>query len=185
MPLRPIGLLATLALVILVASLAASAQSEVNIPKIGILHPGAPPTEGISTFQQGLRELGYVQGQTIAIEYRYAEGRAERLPDLAAELVRLQVDVIFAAAPPAPGTARQVTGMVPIVALDLETDPVASRELYFDHGVPAIVHGRHPASTGLAALTGRVVLVPIGLQVLGVKVGPFARLPVIIEAYRA
>jgi putative tryptophan/tyrosine transport system substrate-binding protein len=121
-----IGFLVPLALGLLVAPLAAQAQPAGKIPKIGVLHPGTPPTEGIPAFQQGLHELGYVEGHNLAIEYRYAEDRAERLPHLAAELVRLQVDVIFALAPAAVRAAKQATGTVPIVALDLETDPVAS-----------------------------------------------------------
>ncbi len=121
-----VGCLVTLTLSLLAVPLAATAQPRGKLPRMGILSPATPPMEGISALQQGLRDLGYVEGQTLAIEARYAEGHAERLPALAAELVRLPVDVIFAGGPAAVQAAMQATGRVPIVAIDLETDPVAS-----------------------------------------------------------
>jgi len=75
-------------------------------------------------FRQGLRELGYVEGQNIAIEHRAAEWKYERLPGLAAELVRLKVDVIVAASPPATEAAKQVTRTIPII-FTVSGDPVA------------------------------------------------------------
>jgi putative ABC transport system substrate-binding protein len=69
----------------------------------------------VEAFRRGLRDLGYVEGKNIVIEYRWAEGRYERLPDLAAALVRLEVDVIFAVVQPAALAARKV-GMRPLVA---------------------------------------------------------------------
>jgi putative tryptophan/tyrosine transport system substrate-binding protein len=74
---------------------------------------------------QGLREHGYVEGQNIVIEYRWAEGRAERLPDLAAELVSLNVDVIVAGGTPGPLAAKHATGTIPIV-MTAAGDPVGS-----------------------------------------------------------
>jgi putative tryptophan/tyrosine transport system substrate-binding protein len=74
---------------------------------------------------QGLRESGYIQGQNFVLERRYAEGRLDRLPDFAAELAALKVDVIFARSSHAVRAARNVTSTVPIIALDLESDPVA------------------------------------------------------------
>jgi putative tryptophan/tyrosine transport system substrate-binding protein len=76
-------------------------------------------------FLQGLRDLGYVQGQNFVLERRYAEGRFDRLPDLAAELVALKVDVIFARSSHAVRAARNAAATIPIIALDLESDPVA------------------------------------------------------------
>ena len=81
-------------------------------------------TRSSSPFRQGLRELGYVEGQTIAIEYRFADGRPERLPALAAELVRLKMDIVVTAAPPAPLAAKQATSTIPIVFIVIG-DPVA------------------------------------------------------------
>ena len=77
----------------------AQAQQAGKIPRIGFLLAPARSAvlESLDAFRQGLREIGYVEGQNIVIEYRYAEGKFDRLPDLAAELVRLNVDVIVAA----------------------------------------------------------------------------------------
>ena len=89
----------------------------------------AGSTQGIQpyldAFRQGLRELGYVEGQSIAIEYRSAEGKYERLADLAAELVRMKLDVIVAVATPAVHAAKQATKAIPIVMLSVG-DPVAT-----------------------------------------------------------
>jgi len=84
---------------LLALSVPAEAQQPKKIPTIGVVIPGSRPIYAarIEEFNNGLRELGYVEGQNIAIEYRYAEGKFDRLPDLAAELVRLRVDVIVAA----------------------------------------------------------------------------------------
>jgi len=93
-----LGLLVTLALGLLVAPLAAEAQPPAKVPWIGVLSTGSPPATAafFAPFIQGLRDLGYVEGQHIAFEYRYAEGNLDRLPDLAAELVRLPVDLLVA-----------------------------------------------------------------------------------------
>src|SRR5438128_134764 len=93
------GLIITLVLGVLVAPLATDAQPRGHIPVIGLLRPGEPsadsdPKSSLSAFRQGLRELGYVEGQTIRLEYRFAEWQWDRLPSLAAELVQLQPDVI-------------------------------------------------------------------------------------------
>src|SRR5207245_196763 len=75
----------------------AQAQQSKTVYRIGFLSPGASiSTPSVEAFQQGLRDFGYVEGQNIVIEYRGAEGKMDRLPDLAAELVRLQVDLIVA-----------------------------------------------------------------------------------------
>jgi ABC transporter substrate binding protein len=76
-------------------------------------------------FRQGLRDLGYTEGQNIVIEYRYAEGRPERLPGLAAELVRLKMDIIAAETTPASLAVKQATATIPIV-MTLVADPVES-----------------------------------------------------------
>jgi putative ABC transport system substrate-binding protein len=124
---RTIGLLVTLALGLLVAPLAAEAQPATHVHRIGWLHPGLSrpePHPSLEAFRQGLRALGYVEGQNLVIEDRFAEGRAERLADLAAELVRLPVEVMVAAGSAAIRTAQQATRTIPIV-MAATPDPVA------------------------------------------------------------
>jgi ABC-type uncharacterized transport system substrate-binding protein len=118
-------LLLALALGIFVAPLAADAQQPAMVPRIGILTLAAslPPT--FEAFRQGLRELGHVEGQNIALEYRFAQGRADRLPALAAELVRMKVDVIVIQSAQAALAAKQATQTIPIV-MTVGGDPVAA-----------------------------------------------------------
>jgi len=116
------ALAATLALGVLAAPLAAPAQQAPGkTARIGVLGRVSLPFDA---FREGLRELGYVEGQNIAIEYRFADGKDERLPGLAAELVRLKVDVIVAVSPPATEAAKQATSTIPIV-FPVSGDPVA------------------------------------------------------------
>ena len=83
-------------LAITVCGTRAEAQQPKKVPRIGVLSPGSPgPSPLLDAFRQGLRELGYVEGQNIAVEYRFAEANPEPLSDLAGELVRLKVDVIL------------------------------------------------------------------------------------------
>jgi putative ABC transport system substrate-binding protein len=95
----------------------AEAQPVKKVPVIGTLHFDTPSSveSSFEAFRQGLRQLGYVVGQNILIEYRYAEGKPDRLPELAAELVRLKVDVIVTASASAVRAARKATATVPIV----------------------------------------------------------------------
>jgi ABC-type uncharacterized transport system substrate-binding protein len=109
-----------LALGVLVASLAGAAQQRGTIPLVGVLAPDTPavlthPNSDLNVFRQGLRELGYVEGKTIAIAYRFAEDKLDRLPELAAELVGLKVDLIVAYAFQAARAAKQATQTLPIV----------------------------------------------------------------------
>jgi len=111
-----IALLITLALVIFVAPLAALAQPRDQLPRIGVLEPGhAPGGFCLTGFQQGLHDLGYVEGQTIAIEYRFTEGNPDRLRTLAADLVQRTPDVLWTHSPPAAQAAKQATTTIPIV----------------------------------------------------------------------
>ena len=110
-----------LVLVLLAAPFAAEAQPAVKVPRIGFLANVRSP--GTEAFQKGLRELGYVEGQNIIVEWRLAEGRFERLPEFAAELVRLKVDVIYAPADPYVEVARKATTTIPIV-FAVVADPV-------------------------------------------------------------
>jgi putative tryptophan/tyrosine transport system substrate-binding protein len=107
--------------------LTVGAQPQAKIPRIGLMVTGAlesPEVRGqLDAYRQGLRQLGYVEGQNIAIEYRGADGRIERFPDLAAELVRLQVDLILASNTAAALAARRATATIPIVA-PVMGDPV-------------------------------------------------------------
>ena len=84
-------------------SLAASAQTQPKLPRVGYVFEGTPTStkDNVEAFRQGLRELGYVEGQTIVLEVRWAEGRVERMPELVAELVGLKVDVLVAGGSPA------------------------------------------------------------------------------------
>src|SRR5262249_58643897 len=126
---RRIGLAVVLAISVL-APLAADAQSPSTTPRIGWLAPFSssdPQVQGgVDLFRQTLRELGHVEGQSVAIEYRWAEGKPERLPALATELVRLKVDVILTAGGVPPGQAVQrATKAIPIVVSGA-ADPVAA-----------------------------------------------------------
>src|SRR5215218_8879685 len=92
---RLIGLLVTFALGFLSMPLAAVVPERGKVPRVGVLCPMTCTGPSLETFRQALHELGYVEGQTIALEYQAAEGREERLPALAVDLVRRHVDVIF------------------------------------------------------------------------------------------
>jgi putative ABC transport system substrate-binding protein len=100
-------------------------QQPEKVPRIGYLTAASPSTisSRIEAFRQGLRELGYVEGKSIVIEYRYAEGKLEHLPSLAAQLVRLKVDVIVTGGPGATLPAKEATVTIPIVMAQ-DTDPV-------------------------------------------------------------
>jgi putative tryptophan/tyrosine transport system substrate-binding protein len=133
---RTIGLLITLALSLLVAPLAADAQQPPNVPRIGMVSgsgdPGAwtveidamPPGGFAKAFRQGLRELGYIEGKNILVEYRGAEGHRDRIPGLVAELLHLHVDVLVSGNDQAIRAAKAATTTVPIVMV-YNADPVA------------------------------------------------------------
>ena len=133
MRLYSVGLIATLALAVLVASLAANAQPPGKVFRVGVLLPlsltptlPSPQPQLFQAFQQRLQELGYVEGQNLALEVRAAEGKLDRLPGLAAELVRLNVDVIVAAGPESLlRAARGATDTIPIVMSARDYDPIA------------------------------------------------------------
>jgi putative ABC transport system substrate-binding protein len=105
----------------------AQAQQAKKVPQIGFLGAASPYAieARIEAFRQGLRELGYVEGKNIIIEYRYAEGKYDRLPALAAELVRLKVDIIITGSEPATRAAKEATVTIPIVMTQVG-DPVGS-----------------------------------------------------------
>ena len=104
---------------------AARAQQARKMPVVGVLTSGiAPRASTTDATRQGLRELGYVEGQTIAFDVRFAGGKPETFPGLAAGLVQQKVDVLLAIGAAALKAARDATGTIPIVAVDLESDPV-------------------------------------------------------------
>jgi putative tryptophan/tyrosine transport system substrate-binding protein len=105
----------------------AEAQQPGKVPKIGFLIYDTPALAEttVQAFRQGLRELGYVEGKTIVIEYRFAEGKLDRLSELAAELVRIKVDIIVASNSTAARAAKKVTNTIPIV-LAQGSDPIQS-----------------------------------------------------------
>jgi putative ABC transport system substrate-binding protein len=103
---------------LLALSVPADAQQTGKVPRIGILAPGSstfPTSAYHDSFRQGLRELGYIEGKNIFIEIRYAEGKQDRLSDIATELVKLKVDVIVTATRPGVLAAKNATSAIPIV----------------------------------------------------------------------
>jgi putative ABC transport system substrate-binding protein len=127
MRLRTIGLISTLVLGLLAGPLPIEAQQAGKVYRIGWLRGSASPPTGSDhvAFRQGLRELGYVEGQNLVIEYRSSKGRSGRFPDLADELVRLKVDVIVTSpAPPLIRAAQGATRTIPIVMAGVFVDPV-------------------------------------------------------------
>ena len=113
---RLIGLVVVLAVSLALAPLA-EAQSARQVWRLGYLGTSSPALEPnlVNAFRQGLREFGHIEGQDIVIEYRWAEGKYDRFPELAAELVRLKVDVILTAGTPGALAAKQATRTIPIV----------------------------------------------------------------------
>src|SRR5712692_1063855 len=119
------ALAAALALGVLAAPLAVKAQPAGKVSRIGILSTANPRSTSLwQAFEQRLRELGYVEGQNIAIEFRNAEGSVDRFPGLAAELVRLNVDVIVTATDPATRAAKRATTTIPIVMMAINYEPI-------------------------------------------------------------
>jgi putative ABC transport system substrate-binding protein len=103
------------------------AQQPPKMPRIGFLIATSPSALSARTdaFRQGLREVGYVEGENIIVEWRYADGKFDRLPDIAAELVRLKVDVIVTAGPTDTRAAKEATVTIPIV-MAFDNDPVGN-----------------------------------------------------------
>src|SRR5262245_12102309 len=155
--------------------LAAHAQSPRKMARIGWLGAGSRTASRhlVEAFLQGLRELGYVEGQTFAMEYRWAEGRQERLPELAVELVRLELDVLVALSTPVALAAKNATQTIPIVMMAIDAV-----------GLGLIDSLSRPGGnvTGLSYLSGEIIakrlqllkeLVP-GLARVGVLSNPLA-----------
>src|SRR5688572_2032208 len=105
----------------------AESQQLSNVPRIGWLSPSSaslgPTPSRLKSFRQGLAELGYVEGKNIVIEYRYAQDRLDRLPELAAELVRLRVNILVTTGTESTRAAKNATQTIPIV-MGFSSDPV-------------------------------------------------------------
>ena len=143
------ALLTLLVLGLLLAPLPSDAQQPGKVPRLGVVvpaEPASPEEPNIAAFRQALRDLGYVEGQTIAVEYRYAHGELERMREFAAELVGLTVDVIVAGSGPAALAAKHATQTIPIVMAGVG-DPV---------GIGLVASLAQPGGnvTGLSLLLG-------------------------------
>src|SRR5215468_3328650 len=117
----------TLCAMLLALSFPAEAQQTGKVAWIGFLSGSSPSAVSarVEAFRQGLRDLGYVEGKNIVIEARYADGKLDRLPALAAELVHLKVDIIISAGPQVTRAAKEATGTIPIV-MGFDYDPVGN-----------------------------------------------------------
>jgi putative ABC transport system substrate-binding protein len=122
-----VAFVTSIAAMILASSLAAEAQQPEKVRRIGYLSGSDAKGAALMVdgFREGLRDLGYVEGKNIFVEYRYAEAKGERLPDLAAELVRLKVDVIVTSSTPAIQAVKEATRTIPIV-MAFSGDPVGT-----------------------------------------------------------
>src|SRR5262245_40417021 len=105
----------------------AEAQQQKKVPRIGYLAGGDPNFSAfqVEGFRRGLRDLGYLEGESIQVEYRYAEGKQDRIPSLVIELIQLKVDVLLLVTLPAIRAAKQATRTIPIVIVTAQ-DPVAT-----------------------------------------------------------
>ena len=121
---RLIGLAVIITVSLVLAPLAAEAQQAEKVRRIGVLTAPSPNTTLEAFLRQGLRENGYVEGQNLLIEWRYADGEDERLPGLATELVRLKVEVLVTQGTQAALAAKNATALTPIV-FTFVSDPVA------------------------------------------------------------
>jgi putative ABC transport system substrate-binding protein len=149
-----VGGIVTLILSLLAAPLAADAQPPTKVYRMGILG-NAPPTNPAvarlyDAFAEGLRERGYIEGENLVIERRWAEGRIERFPSLATELVSLKVDLILAVSTPGARAAKQTTSVIPIVMVYV-SDPVEA-------GLVASLARPGGNVTGLAFVAGREIV---------------------------
>jgi putative ABC transport system substrate-binding protein len=149
---RIVVLIVPCAFGLLAMSLAALAQLPAKIPQVGVLHNGRqadePRLRVLAEFRQGLHDLGYVEGQNIALAIRWAEGSVERLPALASELVRLKVDALVVFGPPGVRAARAATNTIPIVMARMDDAE--------EHGFVASLARPGGNITGLSFQTGEL-----------------------------
>jgi putative ABC transport system substrate-binding protein len=116
------------------------AQQAGKLPTVGVLVAGTPASHGkwVAAFVQRLRELGWIEGRSVAIEYRWAEGRTERFAEIAAEFVRLKVDVIFTSVTGAVIAAKQATSVTPIVFTTVTQSLAAWWRVYRDQAATSL-----------------------------------------------
>jgi len=147
---RLIGLAVILTLSLALAPLALEAQQPGKVPRVGVLLTGDQSRHltHVEAFRQGLRERGYVEGKNVVIEYRFGDGKLDRLPQLAAELVGLNVDLIVTSGTPPTRAALQATRTIPIV-MTLVGDPIAA-------GFIASLAKPGGSITGLTQITGEL-----------------------------
>src|SRR6266850_7344707 len=107
------------AVVLFALGVTAEAQQPKKVPRIGFLAPSDPASQSTEAIRLALRELGYMEGQNIVIEYRYMEGKRDRVPELAGELVRLKVDIIVVSGTVSARAAKNATKTIPIVMTGL------------------------------------------------------------------
>src|SRR2546422_8178372 len=120
-----VGYIVMLTLSLLMTLLVAHAQQPAKVPRVGVLAERSPGDPNLAAFRQGLRELGWVEGQNLLIEYRYAHGVVDQFPTLTAELIDLNVDVLVVAGTVAAQAAKARTSTVPIV-FTVPGDPVGA-----------------------------------------------------------
>jgi putative tryptophan/tyrosine transport system substrate-binding protein len=152
-----IPLLVSLTLGLLTAPLAAEAQQAGKVVRIGYLSPAEPPTpaapaESLEAFKDGLRALGYVEGQHFTVETRFADAKLDRLPGLARELLGLNVDVIVTIGTPTVKAAKEATPTIPIVMAG-SADPV-------EHGLVASLARPGGNVTGVTHSPGPEISAP-------------------------
>jgi ABC-type uncharacterized transport system substrate-binding protein len=171
---RRMRLLITLALAVLLAPVVAMAQRQGHIPRLGVLDPSPQhrPAPCLPAFQQGLRDFGYVEGQNLLIDYRYAEGNPDQLPALAAALVRRAPDVLWLHGNPAAWAAKRATSAMPIVSAVLN-EPV-------EEGLVASLAQPGGNLTGLELRSGEVV--GKRLELLKAAVPTITRVAVLSES---
>jgi len=143
------GFLAVLTGSLASVPLESEAQQPLKVPRVALLRPDSPPDPYVETFRSRLHELGYVEQKTIVLEYRWAEGRASRLPALAAELVRLNPDVIVTQGEEGARAVKEATRRIPVV-MATSGDPV---------GAGLVASLAHPGGniTGVSTVTSDVV----------------------------
>ena len=145
-----------LALVVVVAGSALGAQPAAKPFRIGFLGASSDASRGLTEFKQGLRDLRYIEGQNVVIEYRYASGSVSQLAELAAELARIPVDVIVTSGESPALAAKRTSKSIPIVAIDLAWDPVKA-------GLVASLSKPEGNLTGVASQSDELWLKRLGL----------------------